>query len=82
MQIVVARHRGYIKYKLNMGRILLGIPFKKCGHASAGRARKARDRGVLALYVAGSGARRVGMRRRSNAGVFMERVIVEGWWLF
>jgi hypothetical protein len=35
--------------------------------------RKARDRGVLAEYVAGSGTQREGMQRRSNASVFMKR---------
>ena len=35
--------------------------------------RKARDRGVLGEYVAGSGTQRVGMQRRSNASVFMKR---------
>ena len=35
--------------------------------------RKARDRGVLAECVAGSGTQREGMQRRSNASVFMKR---------
>jgi hypothetical protein len=35
--------------------------------------RKARDRGVLAGYVAGSGTQREGMQRRWNASVFMKR---------
>jgi hypothetical protein len=35
--------------------------------------RKARDRGVLAEYVAGNGTQREGMQRRSNDSVFMKR---------
>jgi hypothetical protein len=35
--------------------------------------RKARDRGVLAGYAAGSGTQWEGMQRRSNASVFMKR---------
>jgi hypothetical protein len=35
--------------------------------------RKARDRGVLAEYAAGSGTQREEMQRRWNASVFMKR---------
>jgi hypothetical protein len=34
---------------------------------------KARDRGELNEYIAGSGTQRAGMPRRSNAIVFMDR---------
>jgi len=40
--------------------------------------RKARDRGVLAEYVAGSGTQREGMQRRSNASVFTKRGTRDG----
>jgi hypothetical protein len=53
-----------------------GTPVHKYGDAPRVPMRhacKARDRGVLCEYVAGSGTQREGMQRRSNASVFVNR---------
>jgi hypothetical protein len=54
----------------------LGTPVHEYGEApraSMRRSGKARDRGVLAEYVAGSGTQQEWMQRCSNASVFVNR---------